>query len=105
MSRKRNIHEVLEGLQEQLVGESVLYSINTTPWGGTPTGTDHDIFDEEDLTTSLKSAMMSGSSSVSADVINLPALGSVVAGKIYRVEVTFTSLGNTLVGYFRVEGK
>ena len=101
----KNIREVLDGLQSQGINESVLFSVNTEPWGGTPTGPTHDIFDEEDYTTSLKSSLMDGSPTVSGDVINLPALSGLSNGVIYRVFVRFVSGGSTLEGYFRVEAE
>ena len=102
----RNIHEVLDGLQEQLVGESVVYSVDTLPWGGTPTSPSVDVFDEEDYDTSLKTTVMpSGSPAINGDTISLPALTSLTAGIIYRVFVTFVSSGNTLKGYIRVQAK
>ena len=97
------IHEVLDGLQFQRVAESVLYSVDTTAWGGTPTSPVHDVFDEEDLTTSLKSSLMSGSPTVAGDNINLPALSGLTLGIIYTVTVLFVSAGSTLEGYFQVK--
>jgi len=102
----QDIHEVLDGLQSQSVAESVLYSVDTEPWGGTPTSPAVDVFDEADLSTSLKSTVMpSGNPSVSLDVIILPALTALTAGIIYRIFVTFLSGGNTLRGYIRVQAK
>ena len=101
----KSIREVLDGIQIQGVSESVLYSVDTLPWGGTPTLPVHDVFDEEDPGTSLKSTLMSGTPTVSSNDILLPALQSLTAGVIYRVLVQFSSAGNTLEGYFRVEAE
>lgn len=102
----RDIHEVLDGLQEQSTAESVSYSVDTLPWGGTPTSPSVDVFDEEDLATSVKATVMpSGSPAVSDDDITLPLLTALTAGIIYRVYVTFTSGGNILRGYIRVQAK
>ena len=100
-----NIREVLDGLQFQGTGESVSYGIDTLPWGGTPTSQTHDIFDEEDYTASLKSTLMDGTPTINGDVINLPALSGLSDGVIYRIFVQFTSGGNILEGFFRVEGQ
>ena len=100
-----NIREILDGIQTLGSNESALFSIDTAPWGGSPSGPTHDIFDEEDYTTSLKTANMDGTPTLATDVINLPALHSLVAGKIYRVFVQFTSAGNVLEGYFRVKAE
>lgn len=102
----KNIHEVLDGLQVQSTAESVLYSVDTEPWGGTPTSPSVDVFDEEDLATSVKTTVMpSGNPSVLTDDIILPALTSLTAGIIYRILLTFESAGNTLQGYIRVQAK
>ena len=102
----QDIHEVRDGLQIQLVGESVSYAVNTTKWGGTPTSPSVDVFDEEDFGTSLKVATMGASNpTVSGDDINLPLFGSLTAGIIYRIIVTFTLGGNTLIGFIRVQAK
>ena len=102
----RDIHEVLDGLQQQSVAETAVYSADTLPWGGTPASPAVDVFDEEDYDTSVKSTVMpSGSPSVNAHVITLPPLTALTAGIIYRVYVTFVSGGNTLRGYVRVQAK
>ena len=102
----KDIHEVLDGLQYQSVAESVVYSVDTEPWGGTPTAPAVDVFDEEDYATSVKSTVMpSGSPSPSGHTVVLPALTALTAGIIYRVYVTFVSGGNTLRGYIRVQAK
>ena len=101
-----DIHEVLDGLQEQSVAESVIRSVDTLPWGGTPTSPAVDVFDEEDYTTSVKVTVMpSGTPSVSTDTIILPPLTALTAGIIYRVYITFVTGGNTLRGYIRVQAK
>ena len=101
----KDIREILGGLQFQGINESALYSVDTEPWGGTPTTPTHDIFDEEDYTTSLKTSLMDGTPTIAADIINLPALSGLTDGIIYRVFVRFVSAGNTLEGYFRVEAE
>ena len=101
----KNDREVLDGLQLQGANESIAYSIDTEPWGGTPSSPVHDIFDEEDLTTSLKSTLMSGSPTVSSHNVVLPALSGITDGVIYKVIVRFVSGGQTLEGYFRVKGE
>ena len=102
----QDIHEVLDGIQGQSVAESIVYQVDTAPWGGTPTSPAVDVFDEEDYSTSVKATVMpSGSPSVSSDNVLLPALTALTAGIIYRVYVTFVSGGNTLQGYIRVQAR
>lgn len=97
--------EVLEGIQVQGVNESILWSVDTSPWGGTPTSPSHDIFDIEDMSTSLKATLMPGTPSVSGDNVVLPALSGISTDVTYIVTVRFATGGNTLEGYFRVRGQ
>ena len=101
----KDIREVLEGLQFQGENESVVYAIDSEPWGGSPSTIVHDVFDEEDLIVSLKATLMSGSSSVTSHIITLPALSGLTFRTLYKVTVKFTSGGNILEGYFRVKGE
>jgi hypothetical protein len=100
----KNKLEVLEGLQPQGVNESVNWAVATTNWGGSPSGPDYDIFDEDDLATSLKPSLMPGTATVSGDDVILPTLSGLTARVIYRITVSFTSGGNDLECYFRVKG-
>ena len=98
--------EILEGLQYQGEDESVAYSIDVTNYGNTPTSPAVDVFDEDDLSTSVKSTVMpTGSPSVASNVITLPALTALTDGQTYRVEVQFTLSGNLFEVFFRVRGQ
>lgn len=97
--------EVVERLQEQGVNESVVYKVDTLNWGGTPTSPDFDVFNESDFDTSLKATMAPGAATVDTDQVILPAISGGTEGETYRVFVSFTSNGNQLEGYFRVEFK
>lgn len=102
MSAKFRI--VKEGTQAQGVDEEIVYSITTTPWGGTPTSPAVAVKDEDgsDVTSTV---MPSGSPTVNGDVITLPAMKSLSAGMLYRVEVKFTSGGNVLEAIIPVKGE
>lgn len=102
----KDIHEVLGGVQEQSSAESIVYSIDTAPWGGTPSAPAVDVFDEEDFATSVKSTVMpTGSPTVLVNDVFLPPVTALTEGKIYRVYVTFVSGGNTLRAYIRIKAK
>jgi len=101
-----SINEVLDGLQQQSANESISYSINTAPWGGSPTGPSHTVFRAPDFDTDIKGSVMSGTPSIDGgnpDQINLPALSGLTKGYTYWIFVQFTSGGNSLEGFFRVE--
>ena len=97
--------EVKEGRQPQGTEEIVVYTLTTTPWGSTPTSTSAKVFDvtkgKRDDVTSV--VMPTGSTSVSGDVITLPALKLLKPGRSYRVEVKFTVSGNALEAFFYVD--
>lgn len=97
--------EVVEGLQYQGTDEKVYYTITTTPWGSTPTSVSVKAYDESNASTDVSSAVLSGSATVSGDIITLPALYTLTAGHTYRVECKFTSSGNILEPYFRVRAQ
>ena len=92
MSKERTIKE---GMMPQGEDESVVYNLTTTPWGSTPTSTAAAIFTVVgDTYTNLTTTNMTGSTSVTGDIITLPAVHSLTAGTQYRVEVLFTCSGN-----------
>lgn len=91
--------EFSEGLLEVRVGEGLLKSVDTTPWGDAPTDPAVEVhaWDEtteawEDVTSTI---VPSGTPSVSGNVITLPELdfSDGVAGTLYRVTVQFTIAG------------
>lgn len=98
-----NIKEVLEGIQEVGPTEAVTFTLDTLPWGGSPSSPVCDIFDEEDLSTSLSGTLLTGSPSVLGDEITTSQVGSLTEGKIYRLTITFVSNGHTLRGYVRIQ--
>jgi hypothetical protein len=81
---------------EQGTEEEIAYTLDTTPWGASPSVVVPKVFDvtygaREDVTATM---MPAGSASVVGNVITLPKLKSLVAGHTYRLEVKFTSGGN-----------
>ncbi len=100
MSYERSVEE---GDQAQGVDEQIVYTLSTTKVGSSPTSPSVKVFDVkasyEDVTSTV---MPSGSPSVASDVITLPKLQSLTAGKVYRVEVKYTVSGNLIETYFNV---
>lgn len=91
--------EFAEGLEEVRVGEGLLKSVDTTPWGDAPTSVSVEVhaWNEttegwDDVTSTI---VPSGTPSVSGNVITLPELDftSGVAGTLYRVTVQFSITG------------
>ena len=95
--------EVLDGVQVQGINESVIYKVKTDNWGGSPSGPDFAIFDEEDYGTDLKGTLTTGAATVDVNDVVLPAISGGTQNHIYRVFVSFTSGGNDLECYFRIK--
>lgn len=98
--------ETKEGIQNQSAQESIAYIVTTTPWGSSPTDvtvTAYDITGGERVDVST--TVLSGSASVSDDIITLPFLEALTAKRIYRIEVKFTADTNVWVCYFDVEAE
>ena len=88
----------------QGVGESLPYSITTTPWGASPTSVSYHVYEYVGgtPTSDVTSSVSSGSASVNGDIITLPNIHSLTAGTLYRVVVTFTSGGATYQPWFEI---
>jgi len=89
----------------QGVDEEIVYTLTTTPWGSSPTDVSVKAYDVENSHEDVTSTVLSGSSSITGDVITLPTLKSLVANKTYRIEVKFTSGGNVFEPWFEVRGE
>ena len=88
--------------------ESLVYTITTTPWGSSPTGIavkGYEIAQNGQRTDVTSTIMPTGSASAAGDVITLPAITALTAGKNYRIEVKFTSGSNTFEPYFMIEAE
>ena len=98
--------EITEDRQTQGTGETVVYTLTTTPWGSSPGSESAKIFSVVgDTYTDVTSTNMTGSASAAGDVITLPAVHSLADNTLYRVEVTFTCSGNTFVAYAEIMGE
>lgn len=87
--------EVKEGMQIQGAEEEIAYTIDVTNWGSSPSLVTVKAFDlSTDPRTDVTATVLSGSSSINGNIITLPVLADLTAGKFYRVEVKFTCSGN-----------
>lgn len=95
-----SIRRVIESPLRQGADEQIQYKLTTTPWGSDPTSVSVVVFESgEDVTSTV---MPTGTPQVEGDVITLPVLKSLEAGKDYRVEVKFTAGGSVWEAYFNV---
>lgn len=102
------IREVAEGNQVQGEDESIVYTLTTTGVGSSPTSTSAKIFSYNEVTgayTDVTSTNMSGSTSVSSDIITLPTISALVPGTAYRVEVQYTVSGNVVETFFWINAE
>jgi len=98
--------EIIEGTQVQGSDESIVYTLTTTPWGSSPSSESAKIYSVVgDTITDVTSTNMTGSASAANDVITLPAIHSLAAGTLYRVEVKFTCSGNVFEAYAYIKGE
>jgi len=86
--------DVKESPVDQGRDEEISYTLTTTPWGSTPTNVLVTAYDASATFKDVSSTVLSGSPSISGDVITLPVLKSLTMGHVYRVEIKFTVGGN-----------
>lgn len=92
------------GRVKQGVDEQIYYTVTTTNWGSSPASVTVTAYDVTDNTswTDVSDTILSGSASVSGDVITLPVVKSLTDAHRYRIEVQFTAGGNTLEAHFLI---
>jgi hypothetical protein len=95
--------EVKESPFGQGKDESKAYALTTTPWGSSPTSVTVKIYNSAG--TDMSSTNLSGSVSVSGDVITTPLVTALTAGERYRLEFKFTCSSNIFEAYVYVIGE
>jgi hypothetical protein len=96
--------QVKEGTLKQGVDEQVYYKLTTTDWGSTPTSVVVTLFERASgVWTERTSTMLSGSASVTGDVITSPKVAGLTEGLVYRLEFKFTVSGNIFEPYALIE--
>lgn len=97
--------EVIEGIQYQGEDESIAYTLDVTAVGSSPTSISVEVKDvdaDEDVTDEV---MPVGGPAATGNVITLPPLTALTAGRLYRVEVKYTVAGNVLENYVLIQGQ
>ena len=100
-----SIREVVEGIQYQGEDERIIYTINTDAVGDGPTSPILTVKDESNDFADVTSAVAGGSASAVGNIITLPVIHSLTAGKFYRCEVKFDLGGNEMEPFFRIRGE
>lgn len=88
-----SLREVIESPLEQGKDERVPYQLTTTPWGGTPSSVTVTLWlvSADGSLSDVSSTCLTGSSSVSGDVLTTPVVYSLTADSTYRLEMKFTT--------------
>lgn len=87
----------------QGVDEEITYTLDTEPWGGTPTVVS--VVVKNKAGEDVSATVLDGSASVASDVITLPVLESLTAEMQYRLEIKFTSGGSVEEAWATVIGQ
>jgi len=91
--------EVVEGPQIQGEDERIVWTLDISPWGSSPSSVSVVIKDEAgNNVTATKSTGLPVVAS--ATLINCPVIHSLTAGSQYRVEVKFTASGQVFEAFF-----
>lgn len=87
--------------------EKIMYSIETTEWGSSPTNVVVKGYNvSSGSRVDQSDTILEGVYSVVDDVIFLPRIKSLVPGNLYRIEIKFDSVnGNTYEAYFDIFGE
>ncbi len=97
--------EIVEGIQYQGEDERVIYTMNTDAVGDGPTSPVLTVKDELNNYADVTGTVSTGSASAAANIITLPVIHSLTAGKMYRCEVKFDLGGNELEHWFRIRAE
>jgi hypothetical protein len=100
-----NIREVIEGRQYQGVDEIIVYTLDVSAIGSSPTSPVVVVKNVDAGTTVTSTVMPTNSPSVGGNIITLSPLKLLTAGVLYRVEVLYVLSGNTLESYWYVQGQ
>lgn len=105
LNTRSSNREIVEGRQFQGVDEVIVYSIDVSNWGSSPTNVSivvKQVSDGADVTSTV---MNPNSPSVTTDTITLSALDTLTEGEEYRVEVQFDIGSDTFECYFYVKAE
>lgn len=95
---------IIERERTQGSDESIIYTVDVSGVGTSPTDTSAKIYSisGETKTDVTATCMPAGATSVNGNVITLPAVTALTPGTIYRVEVKFTANSRTCLAHFYI---
>ena len=92
-----SVREFRESPWEQGADEARDYTLDTAPWGGSPSSPVVTVYDADG--EDVSEYVLTGSASVSGDTITTPVVGGLAAGREYRLEIMFTVEGRVEEAY------
>lgn len=87
---KADDRRVAEGILYQGVDEQIVYTLDVSAWGLSPTSPAVKAYDMSDAHKDVTATVLSGTASVAGNVITLPKVKSLTQNHRYRIEVQFT---------------
>lgn len=102
--------EINESPIPQGESERVSYTLDTTPWGGSPDNVTVAVYDYserimDDDTDVTDDVMPANDPSVDDNIITLSAIENLIPGVRYRVNISWTNSGNTLSTYCYIDAE
>lgn len=97
---------VTQGRQNQGEAEQIIWTVDVTNWGSSPSAPAAEALDITNNNQVVTSTVFpTNTPSALANVITLSALKNLIAGHLYRIEVSFVIGGNTEECFFEVLGE
>ena len=103
MAMNSKSREVVESPLTQGTDEQVVYTLDTTNWGGSPTSVS--VVAKDGNGNDVTATVLSGSASVASDTITLPTLQNLIANAVYRIEILHTIGGSVFEAFLIVRGE
>lgn len=93
--------EVLESPVAQRVGERIAYTLDTTPYGGSPSAV---VCELRDLHAGADApGLLDGAHGIAGSVVTTPRVVGLVAGRTYRLTVQFETGGQRYRPYVDIK--
>lgn len=100
---KYSDREIIESPLYQGISEEIVYTLDTTPWGGSPGNVAVTLWDEAN--TDVSATHLTGSAAVNVNAIVTPAVHSLETGKKYRLEIAWEYAGSKLEAFAVINGQ
>jgi hypothetical protein len=96
--------EAVESPLFQGTSEKIAYTLDTTPWGGSPENAAVAILDQDGTDVS-EDHFEAGDCAVEGNIITFPRLINLAAGKKYKLKASWVSFGNEWGAFLIINGQ